>query len=153
MSARDGEYVHITFCSTHSITPNLKKINMLMNEYIIQHVNIRQLMQATNNAGHEYCVWLGRSQDIFSHRYEHWISANKNCIKFMIRYYKVPVCTVSKDIVSIHMFIQISHPHCWSWQRAHSSRRTKTVILRVISIVKQGVFFYFSQHCCVLRKY
>lgn len=51
------------------------------------------------------------------------------------------------------MFIQISHPHCWSWQRAQSSRRTKTVILRVISIVKQGVFFYFSQHCCVLRKY
>lgn len=51
------------------------------------------------------------------------------------------------------MFIQISHPHCWSWQRAQSSRRTKAVILRVISIVKQGVFFYFSQHCCVLRKY
>lgn len=41
------------------------------------------------------------------------------------------------------MFIQISHPHCWSWQRAQSSRRTKTVILRVISIVKQGVFFIF----------
>lgn len=41
---------------------------MLMNEYIIQHVNIRQLMQATNNAGHEYREWLRRSQQIFFHK-------------------------------------------------------------------------------------
>lgn len=36
-----------------------------MNEYIIQHVNIRQLMQATNNAGHEYCVVGEESRYIF----------------------------------------------------------------------------------------